>query len=76
MPEASSSNNLDPELLPYLAWAKREQRKNKIKIVETVILIVATVICLGLLAHGAWKCNAVGGSYIRTLFWYTCIDKK
>lgn len=55
---------------------KRMQRKNKINIMFSIVFAVTSVVVLGFLVRGYVKCTARGSDYVRTVFWYTCIEKK
>jgi hypothetical protein len=42
--------------------------------------LVAVIIAIALIANGIlikqWSdCNQAGGAFVKTLFWYSCIEK-
>lgn len=57
-------------------WADRERRKNILNIIYGVVMVVGTVVVVSLLAREYFQCTARGGAYVKSMFWYSCIEAR
>lgn len=57
-------------------WAEQQRKKNVRSAINGVILVVGTIIVLSLLTLDYLDCSSRGGAYIRSMFWYTCIEAR
>jgi hypothetical protein len=57
-------------------WAKKRRKKKIVDTIYGVILVVGTIIVLSLLTLDYLDCSSRGGAYIRSMFWYTCIEAR
>jgi len=57
-------------------WAKNQRRKNIIGIIYGVIMFVGSIIVVSLLAREYLDCSSRGGAYVKSMFWYLCIEQN
>jgi len=57
-------------------WAKKRRKEKIVGTINGVILVVGMMIVLSLLTLDYLDCSSRGGAYIRSMFWYSCIEAR
>lgn len=56
--------------------AKKRRKKKIVGTVYGVILVVGSIIVVSLLAREYLDCSSRGGAYVKSMFWYSCIEAR